>query len=174
MRIFLSYASERRAVAEPIAFALRGRGHDVFLDKSDLPLAGNYDAQIEEAIRRSDLMVFLISPESVSRERFTLTELAFARKKWRSARERVIPVMITPTPIDEVPAYLTSVHIMHPEGNAAAELASFVDGLTPIAEPGRILPAALVMGAASGLVSSFKVQSPLGLSLRERKLGSNE
>jgi hypothetical protein len=167
VRIFLSYASERRAAAEPIAFALRGRGHEVFFDKIDLPPAGNYDAQIEEAIRRSDLMIFLISPESVSHERFTLTELAFARKKWPSARGRVVPVIIAPTPLNQVPAYLTSVHIMEPEGNAAAEVASLVDGFTPVAKAKIILPAALAMGVLSGLLSGLDIPAPLATATVE-------
>jgi hypothetical protein len=79
MRIFLSYASEQRTIAEPIAFALRGRGHKVFFDKADLPPGGNDDAQIERAIKQSDLLIFLVSPASVPPGRFTLTELAFAR-----------------------------------------------------------------------------------------------
>jgi hypothetical protein len=161
VRIFLSYASERRAAAEPIAFALRGRGYDVFLDKTDLPPAGDYAAQIEQAIKRSDFVVFLVSPESVLPERFTLTELAFARRKWRSARGRVIPVMIAPTPMKDVPAYLTSVQIMHPEGNAAAEVASFVDSLTPTPAASRILPAALGLGVISGLASDLKLPNPM-------------
>src|SRR4051812_22133948 len=122
MRIFLSYASEQRQVAEPIAFALRGRGHKVFFDKEDLPPAGNYDAQIEAAVRSSDFMIFLISPESVSAKRFTLTELLFARRKWHSARDHVLPVLVAPTPLSQIPAYLTSVQILSPEGNLAAEV----------------------------------------------------
>src|SRR4051812_5668545 len=155
MRIFLSYASECRDKAEPIAFALRGRGHEVFFDKDDLPPAGSYDERIEEAVKQSELMVFLISPESVSPGRFTLTELAFARKKWRSARGRVVPVLLKPTTLASVPAYLTSVHILQPEGNAAAEVASFVDNLTPIAKPSTVVPTAFTMGVISGLVSSI-------------------
>jgi hypothetical protein len=120
VRIFLSYASERRAAAEPIALALRGRGHAVFFDKDDLPGAESYDAQIETAVGESDLMIFLISPESVEPGRYTLTELAFARHRWRSARGRVLPVLIAPTPLERTPAYLTSVQILKPEGNAAA------------------------------------------------------
>jgi hypothetical protein len=162
VRIFLSYASERRGGAEPIAFALRGRGHKVFFDKNDLPPGGNYDAQIEEAVKQSDLMIFLISPESVAPERFTLTELAFARKKWGSARGRVFPVLIAPTPLSQIPAYLSSVQIMHPEGNAAAEVASFVDELTPIAKPLHILPAVLCMGAVSGWLGGLDIPYPGG------------
>jgi hypothetical protein len=153
VRIFLSYASERRAAAEPIALALRGRGHAVFFDKDDLPGAESYDAQIETAVGESDLMIFLISPESVEPGRYTLTELAFARHRWRSARGRVLPVLIAPTPLERTPAYLTSVQILKPEGNAAAEVASFVDGIIPVAKVEHALPLAAALGVASGMVS---------------------
>jgi TIR domain-containing protein len=160
MRIFLSYASEQRSIAEPIVFALRGRGHKVFFDKADLPPGGNYDAQIENAIKQSDLMIFLISPEAVSPGRFTLTELTFARQKWGTAQGHVFPVMAAPTPAKSIPVFLTSVHIMQPEGNAAAEVASFIDGLTPIARPLHILPVVLIMGIISGLLCGTLVRNP--------------
>jgi hypothetical protein len=153
VRIFQSYASERRAAAEPIALALRGRGHAVFFDKDDLPGAESYDAQIETAVGESDLMIFLISPESVEPGRYTLTELAFARHRWRSARGRELRVLIAPTPLERTPAYLTSVQILKPEGNAAAEVASFVDGIIPVAKVEHALPLAAALGVASGMVS---------------------
>jgi hypothetical protein len=58
MQIFLSYAREQRAIAEPIAFALRARGHEVFLDRDTLPAGRSFEESIEKAIRQSDLLVF--------------------------------------------------------------------------------------------------------------------
>jgi hypothetical protein len=72
--IFISYASEHRALAERIAFSLRGRGFRVFLDKDDLPPGGSYDDRIHGAIASSSALVFLVSPESVTPGRYTLTE----------------------------------------------------------------------------------------------------
>ncbi len=129
MRIFLSYASEDKAVAETIAFSLRARKHTVFLDRDDLPAGGEYDRRIEQAVSQAGLLVFLISPESVARGRFTLTELEFARSKWRKADGHVLPVMIAPTAMTEVPGFLKSVTILEPKGNAAAEVASAVDAM---------------------------------------------
>jgi hypothetical protein len=170
VRIFLSYASERRAAAEPIALALRGRGHAVFFDKDDPPGAESYDAQIETAVGESDLMIFLISPESVEPGRYTLTELAFARHRWRSARGRVLPVLIAPTPLERTPAYLTSVQILKPEGNAAAEVASFVDGIIPVAKVEHALPLAAALGVASGMVSGgVDLFAPLNVSAGVRQ-----
>jgi hypothetical protein len=126
MQIFLSYASEDKAIAEPIAFSLRSRGHKVFLDRDDLPAGGEYDHKIEEAVQQSGLFIFLISPTSVAKGRFTLTELEFARRKWRKADGHVLPVLVAATPMADVPSFLKSVTILEPKGNVAAEVASAV------------------------------------------------
>jgi hypothetical protein len=54
MKIFLSYASEDKAIAEPIIFSLRGRGHEVFLDRDNLPPSGSYDQQTESAVNDAE------------------------------------------------------------------------------------------------------------------------
>jgi hypothetical protein len=150
MKIFLSYASDNRNIAEPIALTLRARGHQVFLDKDDLPTASSYDLQIARAVAECDLMIYLISPSSVKQGRYTLTELSFARKRWPSAVGRVIPVQVAETPLADIPAYLKSVQILVPVGNAAAEVAVAVDDIIPTAKPAKILPFALLAGIASG------------------------
>jgi hypothetical protein len=129
MDIFLSYASEQRAAAEEIALALRGEGHSVFFDRSELPEGEAYNARIREAIAASDLLVFLVSPESVTAGRYTLTELDFAEEKWRSPAGRVLPVLVKPVDKAAVPAYLRAVVMLRPAGNIAAEVAAAADRL---------------------------------------------
>lgn len=170
MRIFLSYASEDKSIAEPVAFALRNRGHRVFLDRDDLPEGGEYDARIERAVEQSDYMIFLISPSSVRRGRFTLTELEFARQKWRSADGNVMPVMVTETPLIEIPSYLKSVTILEPRGNIAAEVASAVASRGQSANLHRaalIGLAGLVSGVASPTIIELlgKALSKYGLDI---------
>jgi tetratricopeptide (TPR) repeat protein len=127
--IFLSYASEQRALAEEIALALRGEGHEVFFDRSELPEGEAYNARIREAIEASDLLVFLVSPEAVAEGRYTLTELRFAEGKWRSPTGRVLPVMVRPTDGAALPAYLRAVVILRPAGNVPAEVVAAVHRL---------------------------------------------
>ena len=67
------------------------------------------------------------SPGSVSRGRYTLTELGFARNKWPNPSNRVLQVMIAPTPLDQVPIYLKAVTILEPQGSAAAETRAAVE-----------------------------------------------
>ena len=56
MRIFLTFASEQQEVADAILLALRNRGHDVFFSHDDLPPGESFDARIQKAIARSDLL----------------------------------------------------------------------------------------------------------------------
>ncbi|HEY7444561.1 MAG TPA: toll/interleukin-1 receptor domain-containing protein, partial [Vicinamibacterales bacterium] len=110
----MSYASEQKADAEAVAFSLRSRGHMVFFDRDDLPEGTSYDDRIAAAVDRSDLMIFLISPAAVAEGRYTLTELRFARYKWRHPGGRVLPVMMEATPLPAVPSYLRAVSILEP------------------------------------------------------------
>jgi hypothetical protein len=127
LKVFVSYASEDHNVAELIAGSIGARGHRVFFDRENLPSGDTYEDQIEAAIADAAAFVFLISPEAVTPGRYTLTELGYARTRWRSAKGRVLPVMLRPTPIESVPAYLRTVSILEPEGNVPAEIATAVD-----------------------------------------------
>jgi len=126
MRIFLSYASEDRALAEDIQLALVGAGHVVFFDKASLPAGGNYHARIESAVKRCDLFIFLISQNSVASGSYALTELKFARVKWHHPKERVLPVRLHGTAWELIPPYLKSVTVLEPEGNVSAEIVEAV------------------------------------------------
>ena len=127
VRVFLSYASEDRTVAEEIGASLRGAGHAVFVDRDSLPPGEVYDGRIAREIAASDLMVFLVSRNAVARGRYTLTELALASEQWPNANRRLLPVRIDTTPLDTLPAYARSVTLLEPQGSVAAEVTSTVD-----------------------------------------------
>ena len=130
MKAFISYASEYRNIADRIAVGLRQEGVKVFFDRDQLPPGGAYDTRIRKAIKRSDLFIFLISPESVSENAYALTEVGFARKKWKNPTGCVLPVIVAETNLEKVPAYLRSVTILEPEGNLTAEVLANVKRLT--------------------------------------------
>src|SRR5262245_46275198 len=102
--IFLSYASSLAETAERVELSLKCEGYAVFRDRSALPPGESFDARIRAAVEDSDLFVFLISPESVSPGRYTLTELKFAEQKWGHPAGRVLPVMVEETPKETIPA----------------------------------------------------------------------
>lgn len=149
MRVFVSYASDDHDLVEPIVVALRGRGFKVFFDKDDLPPGETYDQQISAAIRRSDLIVFMISPASLAAGRYTLTELKFARERFPSPRQRVLPVMLQPTDFDQIPAYLKGVTVLQATGNLSAETGAVLARMRAKLKRGR-LPAAIALLALMG------------------------
>jgi tetratricopeptide (TPR) repeat protein len=172
MDIFISYASEQRATAEEIALALRAEGHRPFFDRSELPEGDAYNARIREAIRGCDLLIFLLSPESVSDGRYTLTELRFAEEKWRSPAGHVLPVMVRSTDAAGIPAYLRAVVILRPAGNVPAEVVAAVERLS---KPGWVrvvrryavpLVAVAVIGVGVGAWRAVESWRTCGQALR--------
>ena len=123
MRVFLSFASEDRDRVAVIAQSIRAIGHDVFLDHDELGPGREFEQRIARAIADSALMVFMISPDSVRKGKFTLTELRIAQRKWPVPDGHVLPVMLRETPREAVPAYLRTVTSLQPDGDVAAEVA---------------------------------------------------
>lgn len=135
MQVFLSYASEDRDAADRVRYALHAAGYEVFYDREDLPPGQEYDQTIRRQLGASGVMVFLISPASVAPGRYTQTELKLAQARWPHPSGRVLPVLLRPTPMDDVPAYLRAVGILEPSGDAAAEIAHEVVRLVESRSP---------------------------------------
>ena len=152
MKIFLSYASEDRPLAEEIQLALAGAGHEVFFDRESLPAGGDYHARIKASVGDADLFVFLISPDSVAAGGYALTEMGYARSRWPHPKGRVLPVVVRKTDFAAIPAYLKSVTVLEPSGNAAAEVVSAAARLadTPEATPNK--RKSLLAGAAAAVL----------------------
>ena len=126
MRIFLSYASQDRAQAEPIRLALAAQGHDVFFDRESLPPGDAFDARIRQGIERSHLFIILLSPDTVDAGSYTLTEIDIARETWANPGGHVLPVLIRPMPLATIPAYLKAVTLFETDGNLAAAVSDRV------------------------------------------------
>lgn len=126
MKLFLSYPSAERLLAERLALALEAEGHEVFFDRSDLAAGESFHAPLREAVQAADAMVFLVTPASVAAGSYTLAELDIARQRWRRPAGRVLPVMVAPTPMATVPPYLSAVTVLQPRGEPVAETVAAV------------------------------------------------
>ena len=124
MTVFLSYAHEQRSIAEEISLALSTRGCDVFFDRYTLQPGLEYGEAIQKAVQTCDLFVFLISPDALRDGKYALTELGFAKKRWKNPSGKILPVMARPTLDSRIDLYLRAVTILYPQGNVAAEVAA--------------------------------------------------
>jgi hypothetical protein len=105
MRAFISYATEQRDIAERLAIGLRGLGAHVFFDRDTIVPGDSFDERIRVAIRRSQLFIFLISPESVRKGAYTMTELHLAEEHWPLPSGKILPVVIGPVRIETAKEY---------------------------------------------------------------------
>ena len=126
MKIFLSYASQDRAVADTINRALLEQHHDVFFDRQDLPPGEEFHIQIRRAIEQADLFVFLVSEHALDPGSYTLNELGIAERVLQQASGRLLPVLLRPMAVDRLPAFLKSVTLLESPGNIAAAVAEAV------------------------------------------------
>jgi hypothetical protein len=132
MKVFLSYSRHEVGTAEEIALRIGAGGDKVFFDRDSLPKGDQFDLRIRREVYACSLFVFLISPASVASGGYARTELKFARERWPQPGNHVLPVMVRPTKLDEVPPYLRAINILEAEGNLAAEVASEVHRLSRI------------------------------------------
>ena len=85
-----------------INLCLLEHGVKVFFDRDQLRDGGGYHARISREIKQCAAFVFLISPHSFGAGRYTMTELNFARDKWKHPKDHVLPVVLArPTQIDD-------------------------------------------------------------------------
>ena len=158
MRIFLSYASEDRAVADAVRLALQGDGHDVFFDREDLPPGGEFHTRIRRGIEESDLVIFLVSPKTLDAGSYTLNEISIAEKTWPKADGRILPVLIEHVKSQDLPAYLRSVTFLETPGNLPAEVADAVERIARARRRSRlrkIVPIAAACVLAAGAAAWY-------------------
>jgi formylglycine-generating enzyme required for sulfatase activity len=82
-----------------------------------------------------------------------LTELAIAGKTWSHPDERVLPVVLRPTPLDVVPAVLKAVTLLNPEGNVTAAVADAVHRIAKAKNHRRLRGAAIALVALGALAT---------------------
>lgn len=131
MKLFLSYPSAQRELAERLTLALEAEGHEVFIDRSELKAGESFHQRLREGIQMADAMVFLVTPDSVRAGSYALAELSIAQQRWRRPGGHVLPVIVTPTPIASLPAYLSAVTVLQPTGDLVAEIVAAVARLAP-------------------------------------------
>ncbi len=156
MQIFISYSSKYRDICDRLQLALEADGrHQVFVDRSELTPGRPFDQTLRDGIKTCDLLLFLLSPESVAPGSYALAELSLARQRWRHPGGHVLPVKVAPTPKEAIPPYLRAVTILEPQGDVVAETVAAVDNVRPPSRRGRMLALAAAAVLAVGALGTW-------------------
>ena len=129
MRVFLSYTTADEDFAKQLGSHLSRRGCEVW-DPSEQVFPGdNWLLKICEALKESNAMVVLLSPDSIKSE-WVRREIEYAIGD-RNYEGRVFPVVVRPT--DEVPWILRKFQILRANNNPAEISKRIATALRPMA-----------------------------------------
>jgi WD40 repeat protein len=99
--LFISYSRQDQAFVRRLYERLTASGHDVFVDWAGIPASAEWMKEIQDAITRSDAVLFILSPDFAVSP-ICRTELALAEE----ARKRLIPIVYRDVPPQEAPEAL--------------------------------------------------------------------
>ena len=97
-KVFISYSRKDMAFADQLEAALRARGIEPLIDRSEIYAFEDWWKRIEDLIARADTVVFVLSPDAVASE-VALKELAYAT----SLNKRFAPIVCRRVDADAVP-----------------------------------------------------------------------
>ena len=110
MQVFISFLNSDRAAARQLATMLRAADFDVWFDEWSLLPGDLVSDGLSKAIRRSQAIVVLVSPESMA-SASVRSEVSFALGA-RQYEGRLFPVLVRDTPADQIPWILARLHIL--------------------------------------------------------------
>ena len=87
-KVFVSYSRKDLAFADRLEAALKARGFEPLIDRSEIYAFEEWWKRIEALIARADTVVFVLSPDAVTSE-VALREVSFAA----SLNKRFAPVV---------------------------------------------------------------------------------
>ena len=116
-RIFISYSRRDAAFADRLDAALRARGFDPLIDRTEIYAFEDWWQRIQALIVKADTFVFVISPEAIGSE-ICKREIDFAI----SLNKRLAPVVCRATDDGLVPEALARVNFVFFTDEAAFEV----------------------------------------------------
>ena len=109
-RVFISYSRKDLAFVEQLTSDLREAGLDVWYDLSGLGGGARWRLEIEQAIRTSQYVIVVLSPDSVASE-WVEREYLFSSR----LRKNIVPILFRPC--DDLPMYYLNVHYIDVQGS---------------------------------------------------------
>src|ERR1700738_1582714 len=107
-KVFISYSRKDIAFADRLDAALRVRGFEPLIDRTDIYAFEEWWKRVEALIGRADTVVFVLSPDAVRPESVARKEVAFAA----SLNKRFAPIVFRPVEDKLVPEELAKLNFI--------------------------------------------------------------
>src|SRR3984893_15677557 len=105
---FISYPRKDIAFADRLDAALKARGFEPLIDRTDIYAFEEWWKRVEALIGQADTVVFVLSPDAVRPGTVALKEVAFAA----SLNKRFAPIVFRPVEDKSVPEELTKLNFI--------------------------------------------------------------
>ncbi|MEM7795049.1 MAG: TIR domain-containing protein [Cyanobacteria bacterium P01_C01_bin.118] len=116
-QVFLSYAEEEdKLEMEKIRQSLQRHGFTVWTNKTDIQTSEDFKQAINRGIEQADNLVYLLSSASL-KSHYCQQELSYAL----SLNKRVVPILVKPTPTEQISASLRNLQYIDLTDNQGEE-----------------------------------------------------
>src|SRR3984893_8630239 len=107
-KVFISYSGKDIAFADRLDAALRVRGFEPLIDRTDIYAFEEWWKRVEDLIVRADTIIFVLSPDAVKPDTVASKEVAFAA----SLNKRFAPIVFRPVEDKAVPGSLAKLNFI--------------------------------------------------------------
>lgn len=107
-QVFISYSRKDLSFVEQLAADLQNAGLDIWFDLSGLDGGDRWGRELQNAIRQSDVFLFIVSPNSVESE-WVEKEFLYAS----NLHKRIVPLMYQAC---DLPIWLLNIHYVDVQG----------------------------------------------------------
>src|SRR3984893_2094943 len=107
-KVFISYSRKDLAFSDRLDAALKARGFEPLIDRTDILAFEEWWKRVEALIGRADTVVFVLSPDAVRAESIARKEGAFAD----SLNKRLAPIVFRPVQDKDVPEALAKLNFI--------------------------------------------------------------
>ena len=114
LKVFISYSRSDRAFSEKLVPALETRGLDVLIDRRDLPMAVEFQAELLGFIRQADTIVYVVSRASTASP-----WCAWEVEQVGQLGKRLAPAVIETVDDDKVPVGIRKINYVFFTGSNA-------------------------------------------------------
>lgn len=107
IKLFISYSRRNLKQAVELADALEKDGFEAKIDIRDLPYGEEFKSELETLIRQSDIVLWLLSPDSIA-SRWCTWELNEVMRQ----SKKLVPIHLIPSGLKNLPEVLAKINIL--------------------------------------------------------------